>query len=918
MLALLMMVQPSRAVNVSLSDQGIKAEAGNLGQFTISFPSLLSDAQDKTYQPIEKSVAGPKAIVKYAGGGTVTISRQSDDTVVFDCTGLPVEVRKLRLEMFIDFGFNEGGTWQTEGGQPVPFPKQKPEKPFLFQGNNSSLKLTSAQGKTLSFGLPPYTFQQLQDNREWNWAIYQWVAYLPFDPANPHLTLKISESVAAGGEKRVVVVDRFGQDVELDFPGKVKSDAELKGDVAADEHYYGSLKPPTTDTYGGLPGSGEKLGLKRTGYFHTQRVGQKNLLVNPEGNTTFHLGICGFQPSDDYTYIEGRETSYEWLPAYESEYKSAFAADPWWSHRALSFYVVNLIRKYGQPYNPEVWADRIIPRVRQWGFNASGAFSSVTDAQRRAHLPFVPFLPLGPGELGAEIKGLNGVFDPFAAGALAKMDKLFAEGVASSANDPLIVGYFLANEQPLEDIPRVIPTLTEGQACKLRLVKMLQDKYQTIEALNQAWELRAAGFAELGNQGLAVTTQAAAADMQSFTGLFLTEYYQRIAETFHKYDHNHLLIGSRWQPGTANNEQLCRIAGQFMDVISVNYYTYGLDESFLNRLHAWSGEKPMMLSEYYWACYGDTGLPGGKQVKNQRERGLAYRNYVEQAAALGYVVGIEWFTLIDQARTGRFFEKYSGEKANTGLLNVADRPYKDCLEEMSRANYRIYDVLLGNAQPFKYEAPLFSDAGAATRMASIPRATGTIRLDGRRDGWPGIPPERISPARLVEGADAQGVEGVFRLCWDDANLYLMVEVTDPTPMKNVNQAAQIWSGDAVELYLGHEQMDQPGTLLFSDRQILLSAGTAEGKPQWFFANAPKQAPLTLAVVPNVNGQGYTLEAAIPFKSLGFEPKEGQKLAFDLAIDNSTDGSSRTAQLVWNGTARNSADRTHWGRALLSK
>lgn len=137
-------------------------------------------------------------------------------------------------------------------------------------------------------------------------------------------------------------------------------------------------------------------------------------------------------------------------------------------------------------------------------------------------------------------------------------------------------------------------------------------------------------------------------------------------------------------------------------------------------------------------------------------------------------------------------------------------------------------------------------------------------------------------------------------------------------MKNLNQAAAIWAGDGVELFIGPEHVEQPGALLFTDRQILLSAGNADGQPQWFFANAPQQAPLTLAVMPAVNGLGYTLEAAIPFNSLGFKPTEGQTLAFDLAIDNSTDGRTRTAQLVWNGTARNSADRTHWGRALLTK
>ena len=68
---------------------------------------------------------------------------------------------------------------------------------------------------------------------------------------------------------------------------------------------------------------------------------------------------------------------------------------------------------------------------------------------------------------------------------------------------------------------------------------------------------------------------------------------------------------------------------------------------------------------------------------------VRYRHYVEQAAALGYVVGMEWFTLVDQATTGRWFEKYNGEAANTGLITVTDRPWQAMLAEMMKTNYGI-------------------------------------------------------------------------------------------------------------------------------------------------------------------------------------------------------------------------------------
>ncbi|MBR0505197.1 MAG: hypothetical protein IJJ84_07290, partial [Kiritimatiellae bacterium] len=73
-------------------------------------------------------------------------------------------------------------------------------------------------------------------------------------------------------------------------------------------------------------------------------------------------------------------------------------------------------------------------------------------------------------------------------------------------------------------------------------------------------------------------------------------------------------------------------------------------------------------------------------VPTQRERGKAYGRYVSGVAEFGFVVGVEWFTLIDQAATGRYFQGIGGESYNTGLLSVTDRPYRDLWEEMAKAN----------------------------------------------------------------------------------------------------------------------------------------------------------------------------------------------------------------------------------------
>jgi len=910
-------VSPGEAAELRFTNEGLQIDAGSMGTFTLSYPKLHGDGGE-AHALIEKTAEGARAAVKYEGGASASLTvAEGEVDIVF--ANMPDDVTTFRMETLIDFGYSQGGSWRIGDGETTPFPAAQPETPHLFQGSASEFTLTSFEGKSLSFTVPQYAYQQLQDNREWNWKIFAWFFQAPYNPDWKTYTVRIAEGEPPAGGP-VVVVDRFGQDAKADFPGKVRSEEELREDDAREAEYAAQLDVPELDAYGGMPGSGARLGLEQTGFFHVERKDGTWVLVDPAGNAFFHLGLCGFGPSDDFTYIKDRRDIYEWLPPYEGEFQTAFHQEQYWSRDAFSFYLANWIRKQGKPYDREEWCAGIVPRVRAWGFNAVGAFSGGSEAYHQANFPRVAHLPLQlPWTLDRPIPGLRGFFDPFDEVTAERIDELCAERVAPSAEDPLIIGYYLENEQACEDITRVIPQLKADAPCKQELVAMLRDKYATVDALNAAWGMDVGGFDELADMGLPVTTEAAAADMGAYKERFLEAYYSLLTTTFRKYDGNHMLLGNRWQPGTANDETLVRVAGKYMDVISLNYYTYGLDRSFLERLYGWSGEKPMLLSEWHYTSPSDTGLPGGgPEVSNQTERGLAYRNYVEQAAALGFVVGCEWFTLIDQARTGRWFEKYTGENGNTGIVSVTDRPWYAFLDECVKANFGVYEVWLGDREPLTYEDPRFTGGEGGTKSVHVPKAPGAIVIDGQRNDWPGTPPTQIPGDRLVMGADSGGVEAAFRLCWDASSLYLLVDVTDPTPMMNAHEGDTIWSADGLEVFVGHDEPNEPGPLRFTDRQVLLSAGLVDGEPRWYYARAPEQHDCDLAVVAGVDGKGYTVEARIPFEALGFAPQPGQELIFDLGVDDSEDGQSRTRQLMWNGSARNSGDRTYWGRAKLAE
>ena len=706
---ILLFAGPGRAANISATVDGMAVDCGAMGTFTINYPTFFgAKGWEESHKVIDRQTAGATATVKYEGGATVQIEAAPDGKITYSFANVPDDVKGWKLRMMVGFDFAQGGTWQIGKGPVTSFPVQQPPDPHLYQGNATTMLLMNPQGQSLSLNIPDFSYQELNDNRAWHWAIFAWSSTTPYNRDIKTYTVTVTADTA---DKKGPSVDAFGQTKAKDWPGKVHSPDDLANDVKEEQAYYAGLAKdePPHDKYGGLAGTKEKYGLAATGFFHVQewKTG-KSILVDPDGNAFFQLGICGFSPGDDFTLVGGRKSTYEWLPAEDDpQFKTAWLPNV--GGGVFSFYLANVIRKYGKPYDLENFQGRMIPRVKAFGFNSIGAFSPYTKAARAVNFPYVTHLPLDEwtGHI-PRLPGITETWDPFDENNQKRVEQNFAGVIVQQKDDPLLIGYFLANEPIYEDIPKMVPSYKASEhACKQALVNLLVAKYRRIESFNKAWDASARSFDELRETPLEVKTLMATADMHDFTGEFFDTYYGLVSAAFHKYDPHHLLLGNRFQPGTINNEQLCRIAGKYLDVMSFNYYTDGVDTNLLNRIHYWTG-RPMLMSEFYWASPKESGLIGGGQDLTQRERGLAYRNYVEQTASLGYVVGIEWFILLDQATTGRWFQKYNGERANTGLFSVADRPWKPTVEEMKKTNDTIYGIWLGGKKPYLFDNPKFN------------------------------------------------------------------------------------------------------------------------------------------------------------------------------------------------------------------
>ena len=301
------------AADVSLSDKGIGMTVKGMGSFNLGYPTL----QPGDLKPVQKKVSGNKAELTYAGEVAISVEVTGEKvTLKFKNAK---ELKTLGMSMPIGGQYGEGGTWMIGKAEAKPFPAQKPAKPHLFQGHAGAFTFTDASGHTLSVsGFPEYAYQELTDLREWGTMNFSWRLSLPLNQAQ--YTLLISETPnsasAAAPSKAKVLVDRFGQSTIKEFPGKVKDEADLKADVANEAAYWASYQPMAVDKWGGLPGSKEKLGLQATGFFRVEKKNDKWLLVNPDGNLTFHLGVCvfGYNPGDETTYIKDRHEIFEWLP----------------------------------------------------------------------------------------------------------------------------------------------------------------------------------------------------------------------------------------------------------------------------------------------------------------------------------------------------------------------------------------------------------------------------------------------------------------------------------------------------------------------------------------------------------------------------------------------------------------------------
>ncbi len=455
------------------------------------------------------------------------------------------------------------------------------------------------------------------------------------------------------------VVDEFGQCIRETWPGKAKDLASLRKEWEKD---LASLQKEREKedlklgggycSYGGIPSS---IKSRASGFFRCEKIDGKWWFIDPDGHQFLSVGSDVMTPWME-TRTEGRSSLFQLMPP--AELQSGRRQD---REAGASFFTWNLFRRYGSDWLPK-WVDQTMQRMEAWGLNtvANWSHNALWETKKKAYT-----IPLGRWETAVSYLGLP---DVFSEEFTRNVDESARRQCAARKDDPWLLGYFLANEPPFPQ--------KEQQTAQL----ILSGPDTATQRELKSW-LAGGDTAERRKE---------------FIDRALERYIQVTSDAVRKYDPNHLNLGMR--SGGRPTDAEIRAARAF-DVYSVNIYDYDVKADRVRRIADLTG-KPILIGEFHFGTPGRGLAASLVQVRDQAERGVAYRYYVENAFALPEMIGTHWFQWADQPCTGRF----DGENYNIGLVDVTDRPYPELIEALKATHQRLWSVHVGAMKPFSQRA----------------------------------------------------------------------------------------------------------------------------------------------------------------------------------------------------------------------
>ena len=543
-------------------------------------------------------------------------------------------------------------------------------------------------------------------------------------PTSSYTNIAIEvDNIRAEGELKTMdaetffpFIDKFGQFIHADWPGKTRDERDLKKRAKTEkkdlENHPG---PRGWNRYGGWKNGPQ---LEATGFFRAEKHKGKWWLVDPEGRLFWSLGIDCVCLDADFigTPLTDREHYFKDLPERDSPFGRFYGKSSWaprgyyngkGTYEVFVFGESNLLHKYGKDYE-SLYMELVHRRLRSWGQNTIGNWS---DSSIKA-LRKTPYVATFEYYSSRRIEGSEGFFgkfpDPFSpdfrtdlrerlererAGLSSWSSRLGTfvhnEELGGFASDPWCLGIFVDNELWWGDeISLALASLASppDQPAKIAFFEDLKTKYKEIQNLNDAWGTDHASWNDLLRTTETPDKKKAGPDLRDFYTRIAEEYFRVCRGEVKRASPNHLYLGCRFQSG---NDRAVRAAAKYCDLLSYNPYCYDVSE-----FRPPSGvDMPVIIGEFQFGAL-DRGMFSARLVatENQQDRAEKYKSYVQGALRNPFYVGAHWFQYYDEAATGRL----DGENNQTGFVDICDTPYDEIVQAAREVGDILYEYRLKN------------------------------------------------------------------------------------------------------------------------------------------------------------------------------------------------------------------------------
>ena len=452
--------------------------------------------------------------------------------------------------------------------------------------------------------------------------------------------------------------DEFGQSMNVDYPEKVHSLAELEKQWREEEAGDFSTEPYNYSKFGGY----KDRRVEGTGFFRVEEIDGRWWFIDPEGYLFLSVGVdcVNYGNGGSIRAYGQRPEMYKELPS-EEVMEKLYPGSQGNGRQQPSLGMWNLYRRYGDDF-AEKAKEMTLKRMDKWGVNTIANWSNLSIAADGGKAFLTSLSRIG------QDPELMGYCDVFAPDYKSRMDESIKKLTARYAGNPWLVGYFIGNEPAwINEEVRLCQIILDGEE------RPVQKALKSYLKVNGDTEKTRRDFI-----------------MKNFE-VFLRD----VQNTLKKYDSDHLNLGFRFGDPDGLKDEVLEICGKYFDVFSFNCYSLAPDHKTMDRVLE-TAQLPMIIGEYHFGTV-DRGLAQSLwQVESESQRGVAYRYYTEQGYSHPGLIGTGYFQWADQDITGRF----DGENYNCGLIDVTDRPYKKQVEAMMETAKVLYKVHSGEMLPY--------------------------------------------------------------------------------------------------------------------------------------------------------------------------------------------------------------------------